>query len=1000
VGVNKTPNLQQYLPRLVRYWDEDAPGRLHRSIEGSMVFVDISGFTKMSERLARHGNVGAEEVTEVIDNTFGALLPEAYAFGANLLKFGGDALLLLFTNEGHQQRAVAGAHAMRIKLREVGTFQTTAGKVSLRMSVGVHSGDFDFFLVGDSHREFIVAGPAASRTVEMEGAASANQILISPETASHLEPSLLGKPAGPGILLRGAPEVDPLEFRSATSPPTNLGQFIPTALREVLGEERVEPEHRATTVAFLHYEGFDELLANEGGETAGEILQRLIANVQHAADERDVTFLATDVAPDGGKVILTAGVPHTRGNDEERMLLTLRSIATSTPEELPLQIGVNRGPVFSGVVGPWYRRTYTVMGDVVNLAARLMAKAPEGEIYSTEEVVNASRTIFSFTKPEPFFVKGKSAAIQAYSVADPSGSRAAATGHDAPLIGRESELKTLLDAWGLAREHEGQVVEIAAEVGMGKSRLLQEFFSQARADRVITTECRLYQAATPYFPFRAMLRDVWGLNDRDEEVNRKRLGELVDAHAPHLRPWMSLLAAPLDLDLERSPEVAQLEDQFRPARTLATVSGLLESTVEDPTVFVIEDNHWMDDSSGELLEGLIQQAEHDPWMFVLTRRPGVQGFVAAELPGVKRLDLGPLSFDDARRFIIDATRDAPLLPRHIDLLAERAEGRPLFLLEMIEEVRSGGDIETLPSSVEGLIGSRIDRLAPPDRNLLRRLAVLGTGFRLEYTGAVLREGEVETRKQYLKRLGEFLVMDASGWIQFRNALIRDVAYEGLPFKTRLELHARVGDSILRAAGDDPESEAALLSIHYFHARHWDDAWHFSRLAGNDAKAVYANQTAATFFQRALTAARYLDVTVEERAEVAEALGDVLEQAGRAEEALAVYGRALKIIGDDPVRRADILLKRAQVRMRTGDFAIALRDSAVGIAAAGPRRQPRRKASNSEVDGAAFDRADGPGTGPRGTEDRPGYGGRSTFRGREHRPGARPRHHGLGQLRNG
>ena len=158
-----------------------------------MVFVDISGFTKMSERLARHGIVGAEEVTEVIDNTFGRLLPRAYAFGANLLKFGGDALLLLFTGEGHPLRAAAGAHAMRAELREIGVFETTAGKVRLRMSVGVHSGAFDFFLVGASHREFIVAGPAASRTVEMEGAATAAQILISADTATFMpRPSLGG----------------------------------------------------------------------------------------------------------------------------------------------------------------------------------------------------------------------------------------------------------------------------------------------------------------------------------------------------------------------------------------------------------------------------------------------------------------------------------------------------------------------------------------------------------------------------------------------------------------------------------------------------------------------------------------------------------------------------------------------------------------------------------------------------------------------------------------
>jgi class 3 adenylate cyclase len=129
-------------------WLAASPDALVRTIDGSMVFVDVSGFTTMSERLARHGKVGAEEVTELIDGTFTSLLREAYAFGGSLLKFGGDALLLFFSGDDHPSRAVAAAHGMRAELRRIGTFQTTAGKVTLRMSAGAHTGTFHFFLVG------------------------------------------------------------------------------------------------------------------------------------------------------------------------------------------------------------------------------------------------------------------------------------------------------------------------------------------------------------------------------------------------------------------------------------------------------------------------------------------------------------------------------------------------------------------------------------------------------------------------------------------------------------------------------------------------------------------------------------------------------------------------------------------------------------------------------------------------------------------------------------
>ena len=142
-------------------------------------------------------------------------------------------------------------------------------------------------------------------------------------------------------------------------------------------------------------------------------------------------FLSTDADDDGGKLILTAGAPTITGNDEERMLLALRKIA-DVERAIPIRIGVNRGAVFAGDIGPWYRRTYTVMGDAVNLAARLMAKATPGQIFATAEVLDASGTRFATNELEPFMVKGKAKPVQAWArgrrarVAHPRRERAAA----------------------------------------------------------------------------------------------------------------------------------------------------------------------------------------------------------------------------------------------------------------------------------------------------------------------------------------------------------------------------------------------------------------------------------------------------------------------------------------------------------------------------------------------------------------------------------------------
>ncbi|MRX42210.1 AAA family ATPase [Agromyces sp. Q22] len=923
--------LQPYVPRLVRYWDEETPGRLHQAVEGTMVLVDISGFTRMSERLARHGNVGAEEVTEVIDGTFDRLLPAAYAFGANLLKFGGDAQLLLFTGEDHHLRAAAAAHDMRAELRRIDGFATSAGTVSLRMSVGIHSGTFDFFLVGGSHREFIVAGPAATRTVQMEGAASASQIMLSPETAGLLPRACVGAARGPGRLLRRAPHVEQSGFLAARTPTVDLEQFIPVGLRQTLLSGTIDPEHRPAAIAFLHYVDFDRLVADDP-DHAASVLDELVTEVQQHADAHGVTFLATDIAPDGGKIILTAGVPDTAGNNEEQMLLAARDIRVGAPAELPVQIGISWGHVFAGAVGPAYRRTYTIMGDAVNLAARIMDKAPLGEVYATRDVVDGSRTTFEVRAPEPFTVKGKQKPIQALSVGDPEGSRIAGRAASTPLVGRDAELALLTGAWADARAGRGGVVDVTADVGMGKSRLLHELLETTQPDRVITAECRLYQTATPYFPFRTLLRSAWGLEGLDPEATADALAELVRTRAPDLLPWLALIATPLGLTLPESPEVAQLDDQFRPQRTRSAVSTLLRATNDRPTLFLIEEGQWMDEASGELLTALISGIEPMPWLIIVSRQPGGQGYVPVDSAVVTHVELQPLDIAHARELIQRATAGTPLLPSQVDTLAARAEGSPLFLLELLQVLRADAAVDYLPQSVEGLIGARIDRLPPADRNLLRRLAVLGTGFRQEHIPAVLGSAAAEPSRQVktLRRLGGFLSVDASGWVQFQHSLIRDVAYAGLPFKTRRELHAHVGDAIAGSSADHPSGQVELLSIHYSEAHRWPEAWASSREAGERAKEIYANLEAATFYRRALNASRYVpDLAPAQVADVSEALGDVLELAGLFEQSVEAYRQASRLVREDPIRSADVLLKRARARARTGSYVTAYRDLTIG-----------------------------------------------------------------------
>jgi class 3 adenylate cyclase/tetratricopeptide (TPR) repeat protein len=911
--------LSPYVPRILVDWLRTAPDQQWRQIDGTLAFVDISGFTKMTERLARKGKVGAEEMNDLLDACFTELLRVAYSDGAGLVKWGGDAVLLLFQGENHAARACRAAHGMRRSLRSMGRLLSSAGFVTLRMSVGIHSGRFDFFLVGDLHRELVLAGPAATHTVAMESTANAGEILLSEPTARQLDPKLVGLPKGEGFLLKGAPSVPAEE---AEPPPDTSGldltSCLPVGIREHLVSGSGDPEHRYVSVAFIEFRGADDCLRERGPEALAAALDRCIKDVQEACAKHGVIFFETDISKDGGKIMLVAGAPRSSGNDEAGMLNAVRRIMDRSTA-LTLRIGVNCGRVFAGDFGPPFRRTYSLKGDAVNLAARVMGKAEPGQILVTEVVLARSAMSFHAEALEPFAVKGKARPVQAFALGAGAGRKAVET-RELPLVGRDRELGVLLEGLEEANRRRGRVVELVGEPGIGKSRLVQELLSQTLDMTVVLARCEMYEASTPYFPFRAVLWEVLGIRDeRDREMGAKRIRDRIEANAPHLLPWLPLLAVPAAVEVPMTAEVEQLEDEFRRAKLIDVTNEFLGWVFPTTAVLVFDDVHWMDEASAKLLQRLTEDAGGRPWLIVVTRREQGEGFRLSSRAGTT-LHLEPLGAADSAALVEAATEQLPM-PRHeMAAMAERSGGNPLFLKEMVSAARSAGS-EALPDTVEGLMTAQIDRLMPADRTLLRTASVLGTSFSPEFLSDVLAEDGTAPASTTWDRLQEFVGEDEPGVFRFRHALIRDAAYEGLPFRRRRELHGRVGERIERAGGDE---HAELLSLHFFKAERYDRAWRYSRRAGERAEAKYALVDAGDLYRRALEAAKHLPmVSPVELSDTHEALGDVWDRIGLYEDAARAYRNARRLISGDPVGEAKLLLKESRIRERLGKYREAL-----------------------------------------------------------------------------
>ncbi|HZR94547.1 MAG TPA: tetratricopeptide repeat protein [Gaiellaceae bacterium] len=918
--------LVPYVPRVSLEWLVTEPSTRHRRLDGTMAFVDVSGFTAMSERLAPKGKLGAEEVTDVMSATFTRLLAVAYEFGGGLVKFGGDALLLFFEGERHAEAACSAAFGMRSTLADIGALQTSAGPVELQMHVGIHSGVFDFFLVGRSHRELIVAGPAAVRTVEMEEAAAAGEIALSNDAAARLDLDCLGERRAEAVLLAApprfaAPGIRPLPDLDGV----DVSPCIPLALRALLEADKVEAEHRHAAVAFLRFSGVGPLL--EAG-TGADAVEEVVTCVSEAAAAHGVCFLESDIDAEGGRLVLVAGVPTTSGDDEERLLRTVRA-AVDARTRLPLHVGVAAGNVFSGSIGPPYRRTFTILGGTAALAARLMAKAPERAIWTTPDVVQRSRTEFDVTPLEALALKGKRERTAAVAVGA-LGSTRAPTTQKLSLVDRQRELPVLEAALVPVRLGFGNFVELVGPAGIGKSRVVEEVCDRAGDVPVVATGCEQYEATTPYFAFRRLLEAVLDVPlHGTPEVNSRNLVDRLEPLAPALVPWLPLVADVLDVSVPPTPEVDDLQPSFRRARLNGAVEELLTALFPTPTLLLFEDTHWMDEASADLLRHLGSRVATKPWLVCATRRGGAGGFAAADgnppVPALT-LQLDPIPEDDAREL---AAAAADITQDELDAIVERAGGNPLFVRELAAATAEAktADTEELPDTVEEVLAARIDSLAPGDRALLRWASVLGSSFSGDLVPEVLAaDPDAALDSESWDRLAEFVERDpyVPGVFRFRHALIRDAAYNGLSFRRRRELHGRVADVMQRGAMDEAEI-AEALSLHFHFAERREETWRYSMLAAERAKAKYANVEAAEFYRRALDAAR-LTPTLS-RAEVGltwQSLGDVLVLNGDYSEARIAYRRSRQHLRGDEDALATLALREGKLREHEGRYDLALR----------------------------------------------------------------------------
>ncbi len=907
-----------------------ATGReLPDRVRGAAIFADISGFTRLTEELVReHGpRRGAEELTGHLNRVFHAVIGELDRYGGDVIYFSGDAVTGWIDGDDGA-RAVAAGLAMQRALARVGEIVTPSGAgIRLAMKVAVAVGPARRFLVGDPEIQLIevLAGRLIDDLAQAEAHAERGEVVLDPaaraalgdrvEIAAEREDEATGRTFA--VVGRLTVDVDELPAPAEVDPldEEQVRPWILPAVYERLRAGRGEllAELRPAFPLFLRFGGIDY----DEDDAAIAKLDAFVGGAQRILRGFGGAVLQLTLGDKGAYLYGVFGSPIAHEDDAARVaaaalaLLDLEGATAVTG----IQVGIAHGQLRSGTYGHSMRRTFVCLGDAVNLAARLMSMAPAGRIFASEPVRKAAGAAFSWEPLGPLTVKGKSRLVIAFSLAGAREGRTRRTRYRLPIFGRGAEIGALRARLDEAAAGTGRIVSISAEAGLGKSRLVAELVRDARRRGVMVAsgECQAYGANTSYFPWREVWRRLLHVQvDKPAAERVRELEQELAAIDPTLVARAPLLDVVLDIPIPDNELTGPFDAKVRKASLESLLVACLQArAARHPLVLVLEDCHWLDPLSRDLLVALARACPTLHVLLVVATRPATSPGTALgieRLPGFSEIALSELDRDDAALLIrakIEQEFGGSIEAADtlVELVTARSQGNPFYVEELLTYIRAQGIDPTdsaalgaleLPDSLQSLILSRIDALAESPRRTLKVASVIGRLFRATWLPNVHPElGDLADVRDHLVRLREaelvHLDVEADDSYLFKHVVTQEVAYESLPFEVRATLHGRVGRYVEDSEPEAIDRNLDLLAHHYWHGDDAAKKREYLVRAGKAAQAKYANAAAVGYFERAAPLLEGPD-----RWEVTRRLGEALEVAGDWPRAGLAYRDALAL----------------------------------------------------------------------------------------------------------
>ena len=711
-------------------------------------------------------------------------------------------------------------------------------------------------------------------------------------------------------------------------------QAIPRPPRDVRGERRV------VTVLFADVVGFTKLAEQYDAETLTEMMNRIFE--RFGAVVRRYEGVVDKFIGDAAMILF--GAPRSHEDDAERAVLTARDMLALLPAvnedlranlalttDVRIHVGIATGLVVAGSVGNEEGGGYTVMGDAVNLASRLVDLAPPSEIYISEATYRLVSGRVRGDVVQTLQVKGKNEPTTVYRVtgADPAaGDSRGLSSFYSPLVGREEDLDLLRQSLSALAEGRGGFVSIEGPPGVGKSRLVRDCLTELDAAGITTRthlgRCISYGRSVPYYPWSQILTSL-----------------LTESIMHRLVPDQLAVLQQVSTGAFGSRTPAEAEKHRE--TVFWSMARLIESASQSrPRLLVLEDMHWADATSLELAISLLPILSDHRVMLVLVYRSDPKSDLSSRIRSTDsrsgtHLTLAPLEPEATLRLVENLTCNiAGMTPDLRSRIAERSEGVPLFVEEILRSYvesgtlvqeaglwrlqagRSGAGAASVPTTLHSLLAARIDRIAPNLRSRLELASVIGTEFDPRLVDRLLRFSPDGAAWSELAEAGEVEVAPDPGGgrdrMRFSHILTHEVIYNTMLRSRRQELHSRVAESL--EADRQSEENAHALAWHLEQAGQPEKAAPYWLSAASQARGLYANQEALELYDQAIRVAPSAEVAREALVKKA----DLLRLMGRTDEAASTLDRLIEMARarQDAAFEAEMLAERANSAYQCGD----------------------------------------------------------------------------------